>query len=198
MPDASTESAPETTVRPDPVRPARWRRLLRGGYFAPLLALLAIATAVATQFKVTSNNGFSHAGYTFAIAGLGLGVAAFAARRPRQAEEAPERALAPGPLIEIALLLAVIGLAAFFRFHRFSEFPPGLWYDEAVIATEAFSIIDKDHLTVWREANFGRSTPLLYLLVASFKVFGYTTFAMRFVPAVAGLAAVVAFYFLAR
>jgi hypothetical protein len=37
-----------------------------------------------------------------------------------------------------------------------------------------------------------------YLLIASFRTFGYTVFAFRLVPALAGLAAVFAFYFLAR
>ena len=100
--------------------------------------------------------------------------------------------------IEIALALAVFALAAFFRFWDFQDFPAGLWYDEAVNGTDAFSIMDRDHFTVWRSSNFGHSTIYFYLLIGSFKVFGYTITAMRMVPALAGLAAVVAFYFLAR
>jgi 4-amino-4-deoxy-L-arabinose transferase-like glycosyltransferase/sugar lactone lactonase YvrE len=100
--------------------------------------------------------------------------------------------------VELALLAAVIALAAFFRFYRFFAFPPGIWFDEGVTGVDALYIINEDHFTVWRDTNFGRPTLYVYLLAASFTMFGHTVFALRVVPALAGLAAVVVFYFLCR
>jgi 4-amino-4-deoxy-L-arabinose transferase-like glycosyltransferase len=166
-----------------------------------------VAVALLTQFLLTDLKGtVPKPAYGFAIAVALFGASAFARRRSAvpgaPAGEAPVAEPAAQPTLpirlEIALFAGILLLAVFFRFWRFLEFPPGLWYDEAVNGTDAFSIIDRDHLTVWRSSNFGHSTIFFYLLIASFKTFGYTVFAMRLVPAVAGLAAVFGFYFLAR
>jgi hypothetical protein len=163
------------------------------------LAAAALALALVTQFNVTPRSTLTGAGMAFIIAAL-LFIAALWGRREIGAS--PNEQPAAGPAIplwlEAALLLAIVGLAAFFRFYRFLSFPPGLWYDEGVFGTDAITIMERDHFTVWRSTNYGRPTLFLYLLVGSFKLFGFTLFAMRIVPALAGLAAVVAFYFLAR
>lgn len=167
-------------------------------YLRPALAAAALALALVTQFNVSPHSALTGAGVAFIIAAL-LFVAAIWGRRELGA--APQGGAAgfdPPRWLEVALLAGIVGLAAFFRFYRFLSFPPGLWYDEGVNGTDAITIMERDHLTVWRSSNFGHSTIFFYLLIASFKLFGFTLFAMRIVPALAGLAAVVAFYFLAR
>lgn len=163
------------------------------------LAGAALVLALVTQFNVTPRSTLTGAGLAFIIAAL-LFIAAIWGRREIGASpnEQPAAGLAIPRWLEAALLLAIVGLAAFFRFYRFLSFPPGLWYDEGVNGTDAITIMERDHLTVWRSSNFGHSTIYFYLLIASFKLFGFTLFAMRIVPALAGLAGVVAFYFLAR
>ncbi|MHB8514002.1 MAG: glycosyltransferase family 39 protein [Dehalococcoidia bacterium] len=187
-----------------PARRASARARMRAPAPA-VLALAAVAIALATQFGITQGSPVPHVGYGFVLAGLLFAVAAWLLAHPaaRAAEGSVTAPAARTPFTlslrwELVLLAGVIGLAAFFRFYHFSQFPPGLWYDEAVNGTDALAIIDRHHLTVWRTSNFGHSTIFFYLLIASFRTFGFTVFAFRLVPALAGLAAVVAFYGLAR
>lgn len=164
---------------------------------AAVLAVAALLVAIATQFSITRHMDLPFAGGGFVLAGLLFGGAALASNKAQRiATDAAPFALSRR--WEIVLLAGIIALAAFFRFYRFMEFPPGVWYDEAINGTDALWIMDHDRLTVWRSSNFGHSTLYFYLLIVSFKVFGYTVFAMRLVPALAGLSAVCAFYFLAR
>ncbi len=164
---------------------------------APSLALAAVAVALATQFGITHDADVPYVGLGFGVAALLSAGGAFVLVRQGRANTG-QRAFVLSLKWEIAIVLAVVGLAAFFRFYRINQFPPGLWYDEGVNGTDALSIIDRDHLTVWRASNFGHATIFFYLLIVSFRLFGYTLFAFHMVPALAGLAAVAAFYFLAR
>ena len=172
-------------------------------FAAGALAVAAVALALLTQFGITQGSPIPDVGYGFVAAALLFAAAAWLARRSSSATSAgavpaPQPLRLPSVRWELALLAGVIGLAIFFRFFRFTSFPPGIWYDEAINGTDALSIIDHDHITAWRTSNFGHSTIYFYLLIVSFRAFGYTVFAFRIVPAVAGLATVVAFYFLAR
>jgi 4-amino-4-deoxy-L-arabinose transferase-like glycosyltransferase len=177
-----------------PLRSARVRLVA-----APLLAAAALALALATQFAYTEGADIPRLWLGFVAAALVFAAAAYVIHVDGKSTQATAQGpLTISPRVEWLLLAAIIGIAIFFRFFRLDSFPPGLWYDEGVNGTDAITIIERDHLTVWRESNFGHSTIYFYLLIASFKTFGFTVFAMRFVPAVAGLAAVFAFYFLAR
>lgn len=170
------------------------RRRFVGPWLAPALALAAIGLAVATQVALTEGLDIDNVGVGFLVAICALGVAALFTSRGR----IPRRVVTVSPMWELRLVIAVLGLAAFFRLHRFLEFPPGLWFDEAVNGTDAIQILERDHLTVWRETNYGHSTLYFYLLIASFRVFGFTVIAMRAVPVAAGLLAVAFFYLLSR
>ncbi len=164
-----------------------------------VLALSAVAVAIAMQLSLTRYaDAVTHSwlGFVVAVAMLG-GAALVQARRCRAAApSAPVYELSWRT--EAALLAAVIGVAVFFRFWQFLSFPPGLWYDEALNARDAATLINSDHTRIWFDSALGYSTLYLYLLAGSIQVFGYTVFAVRVVPALAGLAAVVAFYALAR
>ena len=185
---------------------ARARPLSRlwSGLYSLLPALLAVsglAVALLTQFLLTDLKGtVDRPAYGFLLAVALFAASALVLWSRAKVGEGPgqDQPFELPRSWEIGLVAAVFLLAAFFRSWHFLSFPPGLWYDEAVNGTDAFSIMDRDHLTVWRSSNFGHSTIFFYLLIASFKLFGYTLFAMRLVPAVAGMAAVVGFYFLAR
>ncbi|HXK32853.1 MAG TPA: glycosyltransferase family 39 protein [Dehalococcoidia bacterium] len=189
-------AAAGSVARPHAVSLERLRAL------APAALIVSgLAVALLAQFLITDLAGtIPNPGYGFLIACALFGTGFYLLHRRRAGAVAagPEAVYALPFRVEVALVIAVMALATFFRFWRFVEFPPGVWYDEAVTSTDALYIMDVDHWTVWRETNFGRSTLFLYMLIASFKMFGYTVFAMRFVPAVAGVAAVLAFYFLAR
>ena len=164
-----------------------------------LLALGAVAVAVATQFGLTWRAEpirYVWIGFIIAIAMFGAATAIYLQRARANAAPPPEIQLSRR--VEVACALAVFGIAAFFRFWHFSSFPPGLWYDEALNARDAATLINGDHVRLWFDSALGYSTLYLYLLAGSIRLFGYTVFALRIVPALAGLAAVVAFYPLAR
>ena len=198
-PTASDEKrrGPLATVR------SRLRRLAdapRARVGIPVAALAAMALSLAVQFAYTEQSSIDGLWRGFALAALVFGAVTLllnvSQRYPGDEAEAP--AIALSRRAEFGILAAIIAVAAFYRFFRFMSFPPGLWFDEGVVGTDAIYIIEKDHFTVWQESNYGKATPYLYLIAASIKMFGHTVFAMRVVPAIAGLAAVIAFYFLCR
>ena len=163
----------------------------------PLLAGGGVAVALLTQFTIAYGD-VPYIGLGFVLGALLLGAAVLLESR-RRSDPAGANARFELTLgAESVLFALVIALAAFFRFFKFYSFPPGLWYDEGVNGSDAITLIDHDHVRLWFDTVFGRSTLYLYLLAGSFKLFGYSLFAVRIVPAVAGLAAVIAFYFLAR
>jgi len=162
----------------------------------PALALGAVALALLTQFAIVEDWDLWRPWLGFLTAAVMLGSAVVLASR--SSARASAEPLAITRRQELLLFAAVIAVAAFFRLYRFYEFPPGIWSDEGVNALDAIYIIEHDHFTVWRETVLGRSTLYLYLLAGSFKVFGFNLFALRIVPVLAGLGAVVAFYFLVR
>lgn len=196
--------------RPDeaPTSPAstrgRIRELLTAPYAPAALAAVAFLIALATQLGYKAGIDVPSLWIGFVVAGIAFAGAAYGATRvPAVGSDGGTPWVRDGVIAltrrqELMILAAILLLAIFFRWFRFLEFPPGLWYDEAINGTDAISIIERDHLTVWRESNFGHSTIFFYLLIASFWVFDFTVLAMRVVPAVAGLAAVFAFYWLAR
>ena len=180
-------------------RADRWGPLLYD-YAPELLAIAAVVTAFLTQLTFTKYEHvvpYSAVGFVVAVALLAA--SAFLQSRRQRVAARPGQPVAALPWrAEIALLAGVIAVSAFFRFWHLLSFPPGLWSDEGVNAIDAASLINGDHTRIWFDSVFGRSTLYLYLLAGSFKLFGYTLLAIRIVPALAGVAAVIAFYTLAR
>ncbi|MBP6470931.1 MAG: glycosyltransferase family 39 protein [Chloroflexi bacterium] len=120
------------------------------------------------------------------------------------------------------LLLAIL-LAAFLRLWRFSELPPGLYHDEAYNGLDALSLVQGksfpqfyegwelyaqdahgDHppaptrWPVFFEGNYGREPLHVYLMALSIWLFGATPQAIRLVPALAGILAVLTTYLAAK
>ena len=120
------------------------------------------------------------------------------------------------------LLLAIL-LAACLRLWRFSELPPGLYHDEAYNGLDALSLVQGksfpqfyegwelyaqdahgDHppaptrWPVFFEGNYGREPLHVYLMALSIWLFGATPQAIRLVPALAGILAVLTTYLAAK
>jgi 4-amino-4-deoxy-L-arabinose transferase-like glycosyltransferase len=114
----------------------------------------------------------------------------------------------------VALALILL-LAAFLRLWRLDSLPPGLYHDEAYNGLDALSLWNEETFPIfyegWElyaqdahqdravqqtqrpiffEGNFGREPLHIYLMALSTQIFGPTPFAIRVVPAVAGVAAV--------
>ncbi len=120
-------------------------------------------------------------------------------------------------------LLAVMLLAAFFRFWRLESLPPGLYHDEAYNGLDALSLnqgklfpqfyegwegyaedahsgqlAKETRFPVFFEGNYGREPLHIYLMALSIGLIGATPFAIRAVPAATGVLAVLTTFLAAR
>ena len=104
------------------------------------------------------------------------------------------------------LLILIIFLAFFLRFYKIDEIPPALYWDEASLGYNAYSILKTardEHgkfLPVTSFAAFGDYKPpgYIYLTVPSIAIFDLTEFAIRFPSAFFGVLTVIVTYLLAR
>ncbi len=103
------------------------------------------------------------------------------------------------------LLGLIVFLALFLRLYKLGEVPPSLYWDEASLGYNAYSIsqtLRDEHgelLPVTRFIAFGDYKPpgYIYAAAASIKFLGLTEFAVRFPSALAGTLLVLLTYFLA-
>lgn len=103
------------------------------------------------------------------------------------------------------ILIFILILAAFLRFYRLSDFPPGLYSDEASYGYNAYSILTTGRdewgkflpLTI---QSFGDYKPPMtaYLTIPSIAIFGLNEFAVRLPSALLGTLTVLLIYFLAK
>jgi 4-amino-4-deoxy-L-arabinose transferase-like glycosyltransferase len=117
-----------------------------------------------------------------------VGVAAW---RPRALLE---RARAAPIWWEATALLVVVAAAAVFRLQDLSWIPYGITGDEAVFGLEGRRILEHGPIGPYSPLAAGQPAGVLYLASASIWAFGSTIFAIRLVPAVAGILTVVAVY----
>jgi 4-amino-4-deoxy-L-arabinose transferase-like glycosyltransferase len=121
------------------------------------------------------------------------------------------------------VLLAIVLLAAFLRFWRLEQLPPGLYHDEAYYGLDALSLLRGEtfprfyegwelyandahaerpaaptRFPVFFEGNYGREPLHVYLMALSIRLFGNTPFAARVVSAAAGTLAVLTTWLAAR
>ncbi|MAT96467.1 MAG: hypothetical protein CL608_04930 [Anaerolineaceae bacterium] len=121
------------------------------------------------------------------------------------------------------LLLLVVLLAAFLRLWQLESLPPGLYHDEAYNGLDALSLVQGKTFPqfyegwelyaqdahadnpptpmrwpVFFEGNYGREPLHVYLMAVSIWLFGPTPFAIRLVPALSGVLAVLLTYFAAK
>lgn len=117
----------------------------------------------------------------------------------------------------------ILLLAAALRFWRLGEMPPGLYHDEAYNGLDALSLLDgkefplfyegwelyaqdahaerppnPTRFPVFFEGNYGREPLHVYLMALSIAIAGATPFAVRAVPAAAGVLAVLTTFLAAR
>jgi 4-amino-4-deoxy-L-arabinose transferase-like glycosyltransferase len=114
-----------------------------------------------------------------------------------------------------AALAGILLVAVFMRFWQLDSLPPGLYHDEAYNGLDALSLLNSETFPIfyegWElyaedahrdrpveetqdpiffEGNFGREPLHIYLMALSIAIFGPTPFAIRAVPAAAGVLAV--------
>lgn len=104
------------------------------------------------------------------------------------------------------IIVAIIFLAAVLRFYKLNSTPPALYWDEASLGYNAYSILKTGHdehgafLPITNFAAFGDYKPpgYIYLTVPSIAIFGLTEFAIRFPSALFGTLTVLLTYLLAK
>lgn len=104
------------------------------------------------------------------------------------------------------LLIAIILIAAILRLYKLGSVPPALYWDEASLGYNAYSILKSardEHgrfLPNTNFAAFGDYKPPLYIYatVPSIAVFGISEFAIRFPSSLAGILTVLLSYFIAK
>lgn len=100
----------------------------------------------------------------------------------------------------VAAILLLVGIAAFFRFHRIDAIPPGLAFDEGQNGVDVTAIARGERLPIMVEAGEsvkGRTRePLFHYLAAGmFRVFGPGVTALRSTSALIGTLTVIALFF---
>ena len=94
-----------------------------------------------------------------------------------------------------ALILGL--LSAFIIFYRFASIPKTLTFDEIEFAKLALSLGTHSYIPYSPLAT-GHSTFYFYILLVSLKLFGITSFGLRFPAALFGVASVIVFFFVMR
>jgi 4-amino-4-deoxy-L-arabinose transferase-like glycosyltransferase len=131
--------------------------------------------------------------------GLGLlaGVLAFAWVDWRNGWR-PLRRYARPAWWEWVLLLGILLLAAHFRLHRLTEFPEGIWIDEAVWGMESRRVLE-NHLPYSPVTSIHKNPSLsVYTTVPFFYFLGPSVFSVRLPIVLWSLAGVAGLFFLAR
>lgn len=123
----------------------------------------------------------------------------------------------------VTLLLLILALAAFLRFWRLAQMPPGFYHDEAYNGLDALSLLQgktfpqfyegwelyqndahaerpaqETRWPIFFEGNYGREPLHIYLMALSIKLFGATPFAIRAVPAFFGALSVLTTFLAAK
>jgi 4-amino-4-deoxy-L-arabinose transferase-like glycosyltransferase len=98
---------------------------------------------------------------------------------------------------EIVLLVAILLVAAFFRFYRLEAVPPGLQHDEVFHGHDASVVLQGSHL-IYFESNAGNEPLFVYLMAGTIALFGTNYLGIRLAAVLCGLATIVFTYLLAR
>ncbi len=98
---------------------------------------------------------------------------------------------------EWTVVIAILLLAAFFRFYELDSIPPGLHYDEAGEGLDALSMLRKG-FRVFSETQGGREPFFAYLLALAFSLWQPQVIILRAAGALFGTLAVGASYLLTR
>lgn len=99
---------------------------------------------------------------------------------------------------EATAVLATISVAAVFRLQHLSSIPYGITGDEATFGLEGRRILEEGPIGPYSPYAAGQPAGVLYAAAGSIWAFGSTIFAIRLVPAVAGILTVFALYAYAR
>lgn len=99
---------------------------------------------------------------------------------------------------KLFIILAILGIAGFFRLWQLDSIPPGLYPDVALNGNEALETLKTGDFKVFYPENNGREGLMMWLTAFSFQIFGISVWSIKIVAAVAGILTVLGLYLLAR
>lgn len=96
--------------------------------------------------------------------------------------------------VNIINILILLIISSFLIFYKFNAIPKNISFDEIEFAQLALSLDNKSYIS-YSPLAFGHSTVYFYIILASFKIFGVSNFALRLPSALFGIAGILMFYF---
>ena len=99
--------------------------------------------------------------------------------------------------VHLFLLVGILLIAAFFRFHQFAELPPGLFFDEAVNGIDARRLLTEGDFSVFYPGNNGREPLHIYFQALALYFWGNQAWSLRLASTFFGLLAFPVLYRLA-
>ncbi|MBI3638431.1 hypothetical protein HY227_01660 [Candidatus Wolfebacteria bacterium] len=98
-----------------------------------------------------------------------------------------------------SLLIAILIIAAFFRFYNITQLPPGLYPDEAMNGNNALEALSPTgHFKVFYPENNGREGLFMNIQALSIYAFGNEPWALRVASSIFGILTVLGVYFLTK
>ncbi|MBI4836811.1 MAG: hypothetical protein HY813_00170 [Candidatus Portnoybacteria bacterium] len=95
---------------------------------------------------------------------------------------------------QIILLFLTLAIAAFFRFYKLAEIPPGLYHDVAINGNDAAAALKTGDFRVFYPENNGREGLFINLIAFSFSIFGISVWSIKIVAATIGTLTVLGIY----
>lgn len=99
---------------------------------------------------------------------------------------------------QIVLLFLILAIAAFFRFYKLAEVPPGLYPDVAINGNDAATALASHNFRVFYPDNNGREGLFINAIAISFAFFGITIWSIKIVAAIVGFLTVLGLYLMIK
>ena len=99
---------------------------------------------------------------------------------------------------KVIIFLLIVAAAIFFPTYKISEFPPGLYPDEAVYANDALQAWETKDFKVFYPNNNGREGLYINILAVVFGLFGASLVTVKIITILSGVIGVIALYLLAK
>ncbi len=98
----------------------------------------------------------------------------------------------------IVLLILILAIAAFFRFYKLAEVPPGLYPDVAINGNDAATALASHNFRVFYPENNGREGLFINVIAISFAFFDMSIWSLKAVAAFIGFLTVLGLYLMTK
>ena len=99
---------------------------------------------------------------------------------------------------QIILLILILAIAAFFRFYKLTEVPPGLYPDVAINGNDAATALASHNFRIFYPENNGREGLFINAIAVGFAFFGISVWSIKIVAAIIGFLTVLGLYLMLK